>query len=144
MRLGDLDWQRDDDDAEPQNFLVLDRKKHPGFTNEQYDDIGLLRLNRFVIFTDYVRPGCLWQDRELPRRVRAIASGWGVQGPESLQSANLLKVTLEIKEFGECNATFPVNSRLSNDIVYSKQVCAGPMKRADIKDPCPVSSKPCE
>lgn len=79
MRLGDLNLERSDDNAEPENFRVVERIRNPDYKPpSQYHDIALLKLERNVQFNAWIRPSCL--PYSLPDSGpdgKATATGWG-------------------------------------------------------------------
>lgn len=89
MRLGEYDLTKEIDClgntcADPVLVVGIEQKiPHDGY-NEQNknraNDIGLIRLNSEVSFTDYVRPICLPSSVNSPRTLtneKLISSGWG-------------------------------------------------------------------
>lgn len=79
VRLGELNYRTTTDDTETQDFTVIEIKKHPKYHNQHYDDIGLLKLNKAIRFTAYVRPACLYPVYTINEH-KAIATGWGANG----------------------------------------------------------------
>ena len=79
MRVGDLNIKASSDDARPQDRRIAEMIKHPNYRPVvNYDDIGLLKLDRPVIFDAYVRPACLSLVPRFPDNEKAIAAGWGL------------------------------------------------------------------
>lgn len=120
-------------------FNVAQHIPYPEYrSSSNYDDIALVRLNRPVVFSQYIRPACLPKSAVTGTR-KAIATGWGQVEYEGASSNSLLKVTLELFQYAECNATYKtnVNRRLRNGIIDQTQVCAG--SHSDINDTCQVS-----
>ena len=141
VRLGDLVTNSFTDDARPAIFDIAEIIKHPQYRRPpKYHDIALLRLDRKVTFSRYIRPACLPQVFGTGTQ-RAIASGWGAQEYSGPGSPTLLKVTLELFSGTECNETFftPGYSKsLRNGIDDESQMCAG--SHTEWKDTCQVSS----
>ena len=68
---------RKDDDANPQERLIVDRLRYPEYMKpSEYHDLALLRMETPVRFDAYVRPACL----PIVKRIegsQAVATGWG-------------------------------------------------------------------
>lgn len=127
---------RTDDDADPIDVIITERLKHPEYrTSSNYNDIGLLKLQRRITFNRYMRPACLPVETAITSR-KAVATGWGLVEWSGSRSDPLLKVILEIFSYAECNDTFryDINRRLRNGIVDDTQFCAG--SHTDNKDTC--------
>ncbi|XP_030564145.1 venom protease-like [Drosophila novamexicana] len=130
VRLGELDFASDKDDAQPEDFGVQKIIEHPGYNYTiLYNDIALLQLDRAVSFSVYKHPACLpfhdGQDSE-----NFIAIGWGHQRfAASKESTKLLKV--QLKNFGtECLATTNLNE-LPNGYNVSTMLCIGSPENKD-------------
>lgn len=89
MRLGEFDLTKEIDCqgnicADPVLVLGVEEKiPHEGYNERnpnRANDIGLIRLNSEVTFTDYVRPICLPSSANSPRAAtneKLISAGWG-------------------------------------------------------------------
>ncbi|RZF41706.1 hypothetical protein LSTR_LSTR016308 [Laodelphax striatellus] len=78
VKLGDLDTSTDKDDAKPEIFRIVARFNHPQYKPEvNYNDIALYRLDRKVVFNDYIRPICLQTDDLEEDTQKAQVAGWG-------------------------------------------------------------------
>lgn len=136
IRLGELDYQNENDDSDPQNFTIIQIVQHPEYKEELtfYDDIALFKLNKKAKLTAYVRPACLWTKREI-KNAKAIATGWGRTSDSYMtESSHLLKVTLSLIPHSECN-------HYENPIDNEKSICAGMGKNdKSIKNTCQVIS----
>lgn len=95
VRLGDLDFDTNQDDAMPQDYVVEKLIPHPNFTSpELYNDIALIKLGEPVKFDRYKHPACLpFQDGN--RLDTYIAVGWGSTRLAGRSSSKLLKVKLD-------------------------------------------------
>lgn len=141
VRLGDLQIENDHDEAQPQDFTVKERFRHPDFkAPSQYNDIALLKLNRKARLNNYVRPVCLETRPTVTFSYKPTATGWGKTAFLGDTSTALLKVALEYFTHAECDEAYKSNRgiRLRNGIVDSSQVCAGSHKES--KDTCQVST----
>jgi len=75
-RLGELDYNSETADYKPTDYKIVERIIHPNYKSPSlYNDIALLRLERDVNFSAYVRPICLNTDILTPSAV--MATGWG-------------------------------------------------------------------
>ncbi|CAK9824499.1 Serine protease snake [Anthophora retusa] len=137
-RLGDLNLERSDDDARPQNIRIIERIRHPRYRSavSEYHDIALFKLEREVTFNEWIRPCCL--PYSLPDTGidgKATATGWGRVDWADDASNDLLKVTISLVSQPQCNRTFlngEKNSRLELGIVDEWMICAGELG----KDTC--------
>lgn len=125
VRIGDLNFQRNDEESDPQTIRVSRVVAHPSYRSpQQYNDIALLELAQDMRFSQYSRPACLNSQQSLKER-RAIASGWGVTEYFGDTSESLLKVTLDLFRFGDCQPSYERNRKLSQGLIESQQLCAG-------------------
>lgn len=89
MRLGEYDITKEVDClgktcADPIKYVGVEKKiPHEGYNGRdknRVNDIGLIRLNNEVTYTDYIRPVCLpWianSPRILPNE-QLFSAGWG-------------------------------------------------------------------
>lgn len=138
--LGEYVVDSTEDDARPMLFSVIERITHEGFKySSKYDDIALLRLDRNVPFSQYIRPACLAETYSDSPDGKAIASGWGRTENRGKASTLLMKVTLELFTKDECANTYRNEARskaLSKGIIDEQQFCAGSHK--EVKDTCQV------
>lgn len=80
VRLGELNYETDADDARPEDFNITQIFVHPNYTRSTiYNNIALLRLDRDVKFSDYIRPICLNTADEITK-VHALTIAWGTHG----------------------------------------------------------------
>lgn len=124
--LGELDYVRDDDVAQPIRFNVAERIRHPDYTSKyKYNDIALLRLNETVTFNDYIRPACLPEFSSIASH--AFATGWGRTGSYRPQSEYLQKVELSLYTHKECNDLYELikDRYINRGILNNTQICAG-------------------
>lgn len=137
--LGELNHGSESDDAQPHQFTIVERIKHPNFKlPSKYNDIALVKINGPVQFSNYIRPACLPQTKSIDSR-HIIASGWGRLNYGSAQSDLLQKVVLEIFTQDECNSTYSneIGRQLNRGIDEETQLCAG--SHVERKDTCQVS-----
>lgn len=125
VRLGELDYERTDDEAQPADYGIAEIIKHPNFKkSSKYDDIALMRLDRRVVMNDYVRPACLQQTYNVDSQ-HVTATGWGRTTDRGISSSQLLKVALRQLTNEQCQQTYnTVSNALSRGIINT-QMCAG-------------------
>ncbi|KAF0304610.1 Serine protease snake [Amphibalanus amphitrite] len=77
VRLGDLNLTSTGDGA-PQEYRVVEVISHPEYRHPHvYHDLALLRLDRTVQFSEFVRPFCLFDGRSSLVDKVSHVSGWG-------------------------------------------------------------------
>ncbi|KAF2884868.1 hypothetical protein ILUMI_21287 [Ignelater luminosus] len=97
-----------------------------------YNDIALLRLASQVVFTQFIRPACLWSRKQLDT-TKTIATGWGRIGVADDLSDKLLKVELNVFDNSLCSKRYSSSRKLPQGIV-STMLCAGKLEGG--KDTC--------
>ena len=134
VRIGDINFEREDDDSDPQTFRVSRVIAHPQYRSpKQYNDIALVELESEMRFNEYSRPACLNSETSIDQQ-SAIATGWGNTGLFGDSSEILLKVTLDLFKFDECSSKYEKNRFLENGLVENQQLCAGSYNEE--KDTC--------
>ncbi|RZC34813.1 serine protease persephone-like [Asbolus verrucosus] len=86
---------------------------------EKFNDIALVRLQKKVTFTDFIRPACLYTKNDDPQRL--IVSGWGALSLGGEKSNVLQKATLTAVPLQDCNSTYLARTRRN---VVRSQICA--------------------
>ncbi|CAD7092800.1 unnamed protein product [Hermetia illucens] len=126
--LGELDILSDTDGVKPETFSVANIIPHPDYkTTSKYNDIGLVKMDKKVNLTPFIRPACLPTEFGGPE-TQAIATGWGDKEWNSKKgSSQLLKVTLTKFTHRDCNKTYEteISTRLEDGIREETQICAG-------------------
>lgn len=120
-----LDTDPFNDDC-PVEFLVDEIISHPKYTiSSRYNDIGLLRLSRTVIFHSYIRPACLPIDSNIPEHLTAI--GWGSTGLGVPPNDGLIKVIATYFNHTQCAEVYTNGEthRFDLGIIEETQMCAG-------------------
>ncbi|XP_058823601.1 CLIP domain-containing serine protease B4-like isoform X1 [Topomyia yanbarensis] len=140
VRLGEYDLKNDGPDCKegvcadiPVDVGIENIIVHENYNPQQksqYDDIALIRFNRDVAFSEYIRAICLpVDDAERYRNnvgTAAFAAGWG--RTETASSSNIkLKVELSITELNRCSAVY----RPSGVALRDTQMCAGGVRGKD-------------
>lgn len=141
VRLGEFDLTKEIDCqgntcADPILVLGVQQKiPHDGYNENnpnRANDIGLIRMDSEVTFTDYVRPICLPSSVNSPRAVtseKLVAAGWG-RTQASRQSATKQEVELPVVNHRMCKNKFKeLGITLNRD-----QLCAGGIWMMDTCD----------
>lgn len=135
VRLGDQNIRSKTDSVQE---LDVDIKRH--IKHEHYDkdrkinDIALLELVHSVVFTDLIRPACLWQTFQIDNS-KALAAGWGDVNPAADFTENsdeLMKVELDIFPTNDC---WRIWQKHHINVVDSL-MCAGVSGGSGGKDTC--------
>lgn len=81
-KLGDLDYEDEEDEGKPTNLKIIGIITHPNYKPpDTYNDIVLFKLHSRVTFNAYVRPICLFTEgMRLPSDNTALITGWGQTG----------------------------------------------------------------
>lgn len=125
VRVGDHNLQTNGDRAEPQDYVIDQIILHPEYTRAtRYNDIGLIKLRRNIIFGKYARPACLWQTQSI-NNSKAIATGWGKIDYTGPLSDVLLKVELNVIPNNECRQYVEADRKKLQRGVVDSQMCAG-------------------
>ncbi|XP_059480981.1 venom protease-like [Neocloeon triangulifer] len=127
VRLGDLDWNSDDDGARPKEFGVSKVHLHPKFDSwpKLRHDIGLVELKTAVPFNWLMQPACLPSPEETLEGSNQdlIVTGWGDTEFAALAATSMLmKAKLKPVPFRICNETFAKS--LEGGIKAEGQMCA--------------------
>ncbi|KAH8358734.1 hypothetical protein KR093_002083, partial [Drosophila rubida] len=129
VRLGELDFATEKDDAQPEDFGVVKATEHPGFKSpDLYNDIAILQLDREVNFSAYKHPACLPFD-DASREENFIAIGWGHTKFAGKQSTMLRKVNLQ-NFANRCEAVSEIDE-LPNGLDTNTQLCVGSSEQKD-------------
>lgn len=133
VRLGEWDTatDRDCDAGEcapphidvPIERIVGHEDYNPNVKN-QPNDIALIRMNRHVDYTDFIKPICLPVDANVQRAtfegIKLDVAGWGKT--EQMSASNIkLKATVSGVSLSNCNAVYSRQGINLSD----KQMCAG-------------------
>ncbi|XP_026479347.1 CLIP domain-containing serine protease 2-like [Ctenocephalides felis] len=112
----------------PQDFGVEKIIPHDAYrpdTSDQHNDIALLRLDRNVVFSDFIQPLCLPLPEYFPKLNLEpgrpfVVAGWG-RTELGIPSPVKLKLKVPLVKNEDCMQPY---SRL-NVRVWSRQLCAG-------------------
>lgn len=120
-RVGDLSLKSLNHGLTASDIQVEDFIRH-----EQYNrflkenDIALAKLSKPISFSKFIRPACLWQERQIPE-AKVVATGWGLTEFGGSTSSDLLKVQLDLVAIEKCKATFDED----DGVIDGRQICAG-------------------
>lgn len=101
-------------------------------SDEVYNDIALLKLNRSVTFSSDIKPACLHTKSDMKSNMSVEATGWGGTS-FARQSKILQKVYLRMFSPTDCAKTHTVRERFNRGL-QENQLCAGSYN--DYKDTC--------
>ncbi|XP_016950615.1 serine protease snake [Drosophila biarmipes] len=123
VRVGDLNLVVEERSVEGQLVRIKKIFTHPNYNKElYYDDIALLKLEREVELTEYVRPIRLWVFPELPTTI-AFAMGYGATSFAKAMTNRLTNLNLTVVPNAECNEELPSIAETPNGVLGS-QICA--------------------
>ncbi|XP_046685830.1 serine protease snake-like isoform X2 [Homalodisca vitripennis] len=112
-----------------QVFKVSKSIPHPAYKSpNKWHDIALIRLNKKVDFTPFVRPACLDYDGEITQDT-AVATGWGyTDNIIDEGSQDLMKVELNIADRSQCDKVYheAFKGNLTDSVI-----CAGTHQKKD-------------
>ncbi|XP_034488960.1 serine protease snake-like isoform X2 [Drosophila innubila] len=131
VRLGDLDFGTDQEDASPRDYAVKDYFVHQNFTSpELYNDIGLIKLAEPVQFDSYKHPACL--PFENGENIGSfIAVGWGSNSLAGRSSTKLLKVKLDRFADEVCRRVIETSADYPKGYDNDSQMCVGSSRPMD-------------
>lgn len=137
VRLGDLDYAREDDDAQPKEYVVIRRIPHPQYRPpEKYHDIALLQVDKKIETAIYIGIGCLDVTREHTGE-NVTVTGWGQIEFSGSVSTHLLRGDLQVVGVENCAPSYSSDTQaLPNGIQDDLMICA-----AGVSDTCNVSNK---
>ncbi|XP_065081000.1 serine protease snake-like [Ochlerotatus camptorhynchus] len=91
---------------------------------QSYHDIALIKLRRKVIFSDFIRPACLWDSAQL-NATSVIATGFGhTMFASGTMSNTLRKVQLNALDRSKCQEVYSMDRKFSQGVI-EHQLCYG-------------------
>lgn len=128
-RLGDQNIKSKNDKVNELDVPVDEIINHERYDKiTKQNDIALVKLKTLVRFSNFIRPACLHQNRDIGEN-KALATGWGHTGnsDDSASSDELLKVQLDIFDINKCVRYFrDSGNRAETSIVINQnEICAG-------------------
>uniref|UniRef100_A0A0A9YNA4 Serine protease snake n=1 Tax=Lygus hesperus TaxID=30085 RepID=A0A0A9YNA4_LYGHE len=125
VRLGELDYATDKDDAKPIQRRIVKTVAHPQFKLPKiYHDVLLVEMNQSVTFNNYVAPICLHRTFEI-ETPKATVVGWGRTGFADDVSSYLQEADLTLIDHDECFRLFGTDAAVPQGIDKMAQICAG-------------------
>ncbi|XP_061398457.1 venom protease-like, partial [Musca vetustissima] len=133
VRLGELDYNKSDDDAAPVDFSIATYKIHDEYDDDiRFHDIAVVKLNASVQFNDYIVPACLplADGRDFKQ---FLATGWGALKDYGRSASHLQKVKLDNFNDELClskvdKAAITINTTIqmcAGSFYYERDTCAG-------------------
>lgn len=135
MRLGV--WNRNAEELNSRQFEIIEKHIHPLYKDSfPHHDIALVRLDKKVQFSDYIRPACLVDTPDPPSK--AIATGWGDTSFRGEDSDILMKVVLDHSNAQECDKKYLNRKFQARQLTVNEttQLCFGSNEGG--KDTCQV------
>uniref|UniRef100_A0A1I8MN23 Peptidase S1 domain-containing protein n=1 Tax=Musca domestica TaxID=7370 RepID=A0A1I8MN23_MUSDO len=137
VRLGELDFNSDTDDAQPEDYYILRIIEHPEYRlNQPYNDIALILLTSNIKFSRYKHPACLPPLNLIEERQTSfIAIGWGHVQFAGEPSSHLKKVELQPYSHEKCASLLQQSEGLESLPlgIRNSLLCAG---SKEMKDTC--------
>nr|XP_032522486.1 venom serine protease Bi-VSP-like [Danaus plexippus plexippus] len=124
VRLGELDFERDDDGASPIDFSIKRKIKHENFDYASFtNDIGLLILGKDVEFTRLMRPICLPTREDLRSKsfvgYHPFIAGWGNVDNRGAAKSHMQVAQLPVLENSKCRRVYELR------VIDERVMCAG-------------------
>uniref|UniRef100_A0A224XEI8 Putative trypsin-like serine protease n=1 Tax=Panstrongylus lignarius TaxID=156445 RepID=A0A224XEI8_9HEMI len=135
-RVGDLDISTTNEDARPQEKIILERIIHPNYKEPAvYNDIALFKLDSDVSLNDWVAPICLHTENEI-NAVKATVTGWGRLDFVGDVSPKLQEVDITLVNGTECKRLYEnyKDTKIPQGIDPNVMICAG--EKEGGKDAC--------
>ncbi|XP_060651015.1 LOW QUALITY PROTEIN: serine protease snake [Drosophila nasuta] len=123
VRIGGLNLLVDETSGTSQIIGIQTIHNYPSYKDTSYyHDIALLKLERKVKLTEFVRPIRLWVTEEIPTSI-AFAMGYGSTSLTKSMTNRLTHLNLTIVPNDECNRDLPAFAETPDGIIAS-QICA--------------------
>ncbi|XP_045129366.1 venom protease-like [Portunus trituberculatus] len=132
VRLGEHNYNDDNDGAIHEDFGVTETVLYPDFTfGEGYHDLALLKLDKPVEIQEFISPVCLpWgteSDNDVTTR-KATLTGWGDTLLGGFPSSILQEVNVTVFQSGQCDrsySTLPDYPNTWPQGIGKEMLCAG-------------------
>ncbi|XP_063849975.1 venom protease-like [Scylla paramamosain] len=110
VRLGEHNYNDDNDGANHQDFGVAETVLHPDFKfGEGYHDLALLKLDRPVVIQEFISPVCLpWgteSDKDVTFR-SATLTGWSDTERGGFPTSILQEINVTVFPSAQCNDSY--------------------------------------
>ncbi|XP_069980481.1 venom protease [Penaeus vannamei] len=141
VRLGEHDYSSTADDAQHEDFTVIEKVIYPNYTfPEAHHDLALLKLDKKVVLRKYILPVCLpWgleSSADLTGR-NVTTTGWGATAHGGVGSSVLREVQVTVFPSSTCASRYKelVNyDRIWPQGIGEETLCAGEVDGG--KDAC--------
>ncbi|XP_069956571.1 venom protease-like [Cherax quadricarinatus] len=132
VRLGEHDYNDDNDGAAHEDFSIVDIIPHPEYFHPQaYHDVVLLKLDHKVKLKPFINPVCLPWGRESSHSLvgqNVTLTGWGDTQFVGLPSSVLQQVNVTVFKSEECDKSYSTLLEYSDTWplgIGEETVCAG-------------------
>ncbi|KFM61859.1 Serine proteinase stubble, partial [Stegodyphus mimosarum] len=104
VRLGEWDTQNTDEFLPHEDYDVSEIMIHPQYrSNNLFNDIAILKLNRDVVFRPHIDTACLPRDEDDFTGQDCIVTGWGTNAYKSGSFSMIMKeVSVPVLGHAEC------------------------------------------
>ncbi|KAJ0172039.1 hypothetical protein K1T71_012012 [Dendrolimus kikuchii] len=128
VRVGELDFAREDDGATPIDVLVKRMILHQNYNPNLYaNDIGILVLEKELVFTELIKPICLPKSRYLRSKsfetLNPTIAGWGKTDFNGLAATHLQVIDVPVKTKENCIKAYAVYDKMAK--IDERVLCAG-------------------
>ncbi|CAG9855502.1 unnamed protein product [Phyllotreta striolata] len=125
VRLGELDLSSENDGSQYKDYYLSRVITHDGYKYpEKYNDIALLETRDKIVFTQFIRPACLYTRKDI-NNDKALAMGFGKNAFAGEFSDKLMKVSLDLFDNQRCMRTYPANNKELPRGIISTMLCSG-------------------
>lgn len=133
VRLGEWDTQKTDEFLAHDDYNVEQIFTHPQFRNNSlWNDIGLLKLDRDVIFVPHIDSICLPTYEEIFEGQSCVVTGWGKDAYKGGTYSNIMKeVDIPVLDNPKCQELLRKTRLGSFYKLHEGFICAGGEKGLD-------------
>ncbi|XP_049702062.2 serine protease snake [Helicoverpa armigera] len=127
VRLGRTMLDHNSKHNTPFDAKIINVIVHPNFKSPiQYYDIALMELAQEVLFSEEIRPACLWNKNNMDTVVDKVKiTGWDEEPGSSEKSAKLLVADVDIIDSTTCNDLLASSCNRNWCGLDNHQMCAG-------------------
>ncbi|GFQ93913.1 dnaJ homolog subfamily C member 13 [Trichonephila clavata] len=127
VRLGEWDTQNTDEFMPHEDYGVDEIMIHPQYrSNNLFNDIAVVRLDRQVVFKPHIDTACLPQDDDDFTGQECVATGWGTDAYQQGQFSLIMKeITLPVISNSECQNLLRKTRLGQRFKLYGGFMCAG-------------------
>ncbi|GFY46871.1 phenoloxidase-activating factor 1 [Trichonephila inaurata madagascariensis] len=127
VRLGEWDTQNTDEFMPHEDYGVDEIMIHPQYrSNNLFNDIAVVRLDRQVVFKPHIDTACLPQDDDDFTGQECVATGWGTDAYQQGQFSLIMKeITLPVISNSDCQNLLRKTRLGQRFKLYGGFMCAG-------------------